>query len=232
VRILALETSSLHGSVSTLLGDKVLSEVDLTGEKRTAQSLAPAMQSLLETVGWKPNEIELVAVTVGPGSFTGLRVGVVTAKTLAYATGAAVIGVNTLDVIAFQSRESCGIISAVINAHRRQLFTKAFYRVEGGTLNMDQETLVVEVDDYLANLQPNTIVTGPFLEQLKERLPSNVSMADKSVWHPSAATVGQLAWLNYQSGKRDDLWTLAPKYYRQSAAEEKLAGSKPKVLPG
>jgi len=214
-----------------LLGDQVVSEVELTGGQRTAQSLAPAMKNLLEEVHWKPSDVQLVAVTLGPGSFTGLRVGVVTAKTLAYASGAEVIGVNTLDVIAHQSPAGNRSISAVIDAHRHQLFAKTFKREEDGFLNTDQVTQVVATDHYVANLKPDIIVTGPVLEKLRSRLPAGAPVADKSLWKPMAATVGQLAWHNYQAGKRDDVWKLAPNYYRQSAAEEKLAESKPKDEP-
>jgi tRNA threonylcarbamoyladenosine biosynthesis protein TsaB len=99
MRILALETSDQTGSVAALDGDNLLEELILEQSQRSAQSLAPAMQNLLRRVGWQPSDVQLVAVSVGPGSFTGLRVGVTAAKVFAYAVGAEVLGINTLEVI-------------------------------------------------------------------------------------------------------------------------------------
>src|SRR6185295_10241387 len=84
-RILAIETSGRHGSAATLWGDsndrRLVRQIVLTGEQRTAQALAPSLKELLAESEWPANSIELVAVAAGPGSFTGLRIGVTTAKT-------------------------------------------------------------------------------------------------------------------------------------------------------
>src|SRR5271163_2151267 len=96
-RILALETSELTGSVAAAADGNVLAELQLDPQQRSAQSLAPAIRALLAQVGWQPADIDLLAVTIGPGSFTGLRVGVATAKVFAYACGAEVLGISTLE---------------------------------------------------------------------------------------------------------------------------------------
>ena len=75
MNILALETSELSGSVAAWSSGKLIRELDLEQSQRSAQSLAPAIATLLEEVGWRPGDVQLTAVTVGPGSFTGLRVG-------------------------------------------------------------------------------------------------------------------------------------------------------------
>src|SRR5687768_12135976 len=103
MRILALETSGLSGEVALLEGERVIAEQWLDPGQRTARSLAPGMKQILQTAGWQPRDVQLVAVTIGPGSFTGLRVGVTAAKTLAYAVGCEVMGVDTLEVIAAQA---------------------------------------------------------------------------------------------------------------------------------
>src|SRR6185369_14233589 len=103
-RIIAIETSGRHGSVAALGGDAdaapPIGQIVLTAEQRTAQALAPSLKQLLAAVGWSPKDVEMVAVAIGPGSFTGLRIGVTTAKAFAYAVGAEVIGVNTLCALA------------------------------------------------------------------------------------------------------------------------------------
>src|SRR4029077_17224460 len=107
MRILAIETSGRTASVAALEaadGDVVLlQEAATTRDERTAQALFPVLKVMLQEVGWAPDAIELWTVGVGPGSFTGLRIGVTLAKTFAYAAGAEVIGVNTLAVLAEQA---------------------------------------------------------------------------------------------------------------------------------
>ena len=85
MRLLALETSGMSGSVATLASGGKPQVVRLPATERSARGLAPAVREAVRLAGWKPTEVGVVAVTVGPGSFTGLRIGVTTAKTLAYA---------------------------------------------------------------------------------------------------------------------------------------------------
>src|SRR5262245_56227812 len=134
MRILALETSSFSGSCAVADDDRVLSETFLPDAMRTAQGLAPMIERQLLAVGWTPKDIQLVAVTQGPGSFTGLRVGVTTAKTMAYALNAQVLGIDTLAVIAQQAPPEHTTIEAVLDAQRRQLFVARFCRDADGSL--------------------------------------------------------------------------------------------------
>src|SRR5262245_33492571 len=87
MRILAIETVGSTGSVAALDERGVLAELALDSRRRSAQTLVPGMAALVESVGWRSRDVELVAVASGPGSFTGLRIGVTTAKTFAYAIG-------------------------------------------------------------------------------------------------------------------------------------------------
>jgi tRNA threonylcarbamoyladenosine biosynthesis protein TsaB len=228
VRILALETSALRGTVTVLEDGRVLGQSELT--QRTAQALAPAIVRQLEAVGWRPQDIQLIAVTQGPGSFTGLRVGVTTAKTLAYAVGAELVAVNTLEVIASQAPADVveGDIWAVLDAQRQQLFAALFRRDSHGVLQIQGETRIIDNAHWLAELKPPVAVTGLGLRNLVNLLPTQITIIDDSQWEPQAAAVGQLAYRAYQSGRRDDLWTLTPHYYRQSAAEEKFTRAKPR----
>ena len=94
----------------------LLAELSLDHTQRSAQSLAPAIEALLTQVGWLPRDVQLVAVSVGPGSFTGLRVGVTTAKVFAYAVGAEVLGIDTLEA---HRRRSPGRVCDALGGHRR-----------------------------------------------------------------------------------------------------------------
>lgn len=221
MRILALETSTMDGSVAALEGEHLLGQLALEPGKRTAQSFAPAIEQQLRRVGWCPQDVQLVAVTQGPGSFTGLRIGVTAAKTLAYAVGAQVIGVNTLKVIAWQAPTGGQPVCAVLDAQRQQVFAAAFQR-QGEHFVELGEPDIRDVSEWLAGLSADAAVTGPVLARLRDRLPAGVTMVDPAYWTPQAATVGLVGYLEHQAGKRHDLWTLNPVYFRSSAAEEKV----------
>jgi tRNA threonylcarbamoyladenosine biosynthesis protein TsaB len=226
MRILALETSGRDGSLAALESDgeradpacaiRVVREVVIAGPERTAQVLAPRLAELLKEIGWDAKTIQLVCVAVGPGSFTGLRIGVTTAKTLAYAVGAEVIGVNTLAVIARQAPAASTPLWVVMDAQRRELFAAKF--VDG---QLTGETLVLTQREWMGMLKAGDQVTGPGLSRLGSALPNGVVVVEESMWQPMATAVGKLGWSEYMAGRRDDLWKLLPHYYRQSTAEEK-----------
>lgn len=220
--ILAIETSTGAGSIALLEDDRLVSSVSLDPQRRTAQSLAPTLASQLRAAGWLPQQVNLVAVSQGPGSFTGLRVGVTTAKAFAYGVGAEVLGVNTLEAIAAQTPLDCPFVWAVVDAQRGQVFTALFRQSRGGDPGVIEPTTILDAEAWLSRLSAGVGVTGPGLVRLADRLPPGVRVADRRLWTPQAATVGQLAALRYQRGERADLWALAPQYYRPSAADEKL----------
>ncbi|HTQ38637.1 MAG TPA: tRNA (adenosine(37)-N6)-threonylcarbamoyltransferase complex dimerization subunit type 1 TsaB [Pirellulales bacterium] len=230
MRILALETIDLTGSLAALDDGRLVFSTDLDPQLRSAQSLAPAVELLLQTVGWKSADVQLVAVAVGPGSFTGLRVGVTTAKLFAYAVGTAVLGVNTLEVIAAQVPPENTDLWALIDAQRNQVFAQRFIRPSNGASpsawQAHDQTLLLDNTAWLAQLSPGQAVSGPGLSKLASQLPNDVVIIDRQLWMPKAATVGLLAWRQFQSGRRDNVFSLAPQYFRPSAAEEKNAAEK------
>jgi tRNA threonylcarbamoyladenosine biosynthesis protein TsaB len=224
-RIIAIETSGRQGSIAALYGEKDGCHLNgcyiECGDQRTAQALAPALKRLLDEANWEPASVDLVAVAVGPGSFTGLRIGVTTGKAFAYAANADVIGVNTLEAIALQATCGATPLWVISDAQRQELFTAKFVFDDGGAFRLQRETAILGQDAWLSALQAGDYVTGPALGRLQSRLPAGVVVAPQALWQPMAESVGRLAWNAYRAGRRDDVWKLAPQYYRASAAEEK-----------
>jgi tRNA threonylcarbamoyladenosine biosynthesis protein TsaB len=225
VRIVALETSGLRGSVAALAGPKELLQLELNPEQRSAQSLAPAIRQLLAEVGWRPMDVELLAVTIGPGSFTGLRVGVTTAKVMAYAIGAQLIGVTTLEAIAEQLPAEVQRAAIILDAQRQQLYVGNYVRRDDASWELAHDIKIESIDDWLANLNCNAIVSGPPLVKLAARLPDGVVCAPQDTCFPMAAAVGRVGFRHFQAGHRSDPFQLTPLYLRRSAAEEKLGQS-------
>ena len=228
MRILALDTSGFAGSVALLKGPRVLAEETLERQRRSAQTLAPAIARLLAGQRMEAREIGLVATTVGPGSFTGLRVGVTTAKTMAYVAGAEVVGLSTLEVVANQTPKEMLAdgpreVQAVLDAQRKELFVGRFQAEADSELRRLETDRIVAIEAWLQSLRAGTLVTGSGLEKVIDRLPKEVVVVPPSHWEPRAATVGRLGWREYERGQRADVWKLMPVYLRPSYAEEKAA---------
>jgi tRNA threonylcarbamoyladenosine biosynthesis protein TsaB len=223
MRILAIETTGRHGSLALLDGNdhrtSLVSEVRLD-IGRTAQILAPSLATLLADAGWPASSVELVAVASGPGSFTGLRIGVTTAKAFAYAVGAQILPVDTLEVLAAQAPPANAKLWAIMDAQRQELFVATF-GLRDGVKTRESATAIVGETSWIASLQTGERVTGPPLNRLRDLLPHGVIALPDSFWQPTATVVGEVAWKHFVAGQRSDVWQLTPNYFRLSAAEEK-----------
>ncbi len=206
--------------------------------------LAPLIQTLFQESGHSIKNVDLVATSIGPGLFTGLRVGVVTAKTLAYSVGAEVMGINTLEAIATQASEwiqnesnvaeSMSVndvasvpkpdrIRPIVNAQREQFFAGCFSRVGPWSVKESIPSEIIDRERWMASLQPGDVLTGPSLKSIQESIKlkhGESTLVPESVWSCTAETVGRLANRKFLEGKRDSLWELEPLYFRPSAAEE------------
>jgi tRNA threonylcarbamoyladenosine biosynthesis protein TsaB len=220
MRVLALETSGSTGAVALLDGARPVVELPLPAAQRSARSLAPTIQQLLRESHVSPAELQLIAVTTGPGSFTSLRIGLATAKALAYALGAEVQGVNTLEAIAQQVPGGPPRVKVVVDAQRNELFAATIERDAAGQIVPGWQTAVVDNQRWLDELQPGDVVVGPGLSRLADRLPAGVTVVEQALWMPSAIVVGQLGFAQYAAGRRDDVFQLVPQYFRRTAAEE------------
>jgi len=223
MRVLAIETTERVGSLAAMCDRNLLAQLDLSRQQRTAQSLAPGLRTLLKEVGWQPGDVELVAVTIGPGSFTGLRVGLTTAKTFAYAVGAEILGVDTLQTVAAGAPGDINALSVAVDAQRGEVVAGSFQRGQDGWFAPTGKAQLIDADKWLSGLAPGAVVTGPVLRKLSDRVPENLRVLEPQYWLPRAANVARLAARDYAAGRRADLWALVPCYSRRPAAEERWA---------
>ncbi len=238
MKILAFETSGLLGSVALLetADGKLVSTIEreTPPDQRTARSLLPTTHELLRDNGWCPADVELVAVTTGPGSFTGLRIGVVAAKTFAYAVGAKLVGVHTLAAMAepFETRKQR--LWTILDAQRQELFAAPFDPARSVVDQAEPPTDVTPIDDWIAQLAAGDQVAGPPLAKLRQLLPAGVSIADERLWNPTASAVGRMGIALFNRGCGISPLELVPDYFRKSAAEEKADAARlqPLAPPG
>ncbi|MDR1053537.1 MAG: tRNA (adenosine(37)-N6)-threonylcarbamoyltransferase complex dimerization subunit type 1 TsaB [Planctomycetaceae bacterium] len=228
MNILAIETTDKSGSVALLSGGDLLLERVLPSTVRSAKVLAPAIDGILRELRLLPSDIGRVAVVIGPGSFTGLRVGVVTAKVFAYAVGAEVIGLSTFEVVAFsclQAGES-GLMSIGVDAQRGEVVVQDWgVELSGNCFCLSDATMMMSVEDwqqhsikYNTEYSQNFTFAGPALRRFGSRFPATAKMTDESLFEPRAGAAARLAKNKLPTS---DIWTITPIYSRPSAADEK-----------
>jgi tRNA threonylcarbamoyladenosine biosynthesis protein TsaB len=217
--ILAAETSGRLGSVSLAQGDKLLAESRFSGPMRHSAEIFPAVSDLLSRFNKKPEQIEQVYISAGPGSFTGLRIAVTFAKTLALANNAKIIAVDTLDCIAANvtpeddKSEQLGVI---LDAKRGQFFIAVYEKTQNAIWKKVLSDYLMTAEEFLARFTDKPIMlTGEGLVFYKDKFTNpNVSVLDEKLWNPSAANVHKLGWHKARLGEFANPLTLTPNYIR------------------
>lgn len=221
--ILGIESATAQVGCAIGGHEGVLASTHSARGRRHAESLAPQIEFTLEQARVTIGEISVVAVDVGPGLFTGLRVGISTAMATAFGLSVPMIGVSSLDLVAFPVRHTRRLIAAAIDARRGELFT-AFYRQVPGGLQRVTEPHVVTPDDLFGELQAAStecLVVGDGALRYREQLSSltKVEIADESLAYPSASSLVSLA---HARALREDFVQpaeITPLYLRRPDAE-------------
>jgi tRNA threonylcarbamoyladenosine biosynthesis protein TsaB len=220
MKTIALETSATPGAIALLDDAAIVYEKDLPEKRRTTETFSPQLQDALQQAGWRPSDVGLFAVCAGPGSFTGLRIGITVAKTFAYVTGCSLVALNTLELLAYQAQLGARPVWALLDAQRQQLFV-ARYVVQQGDPVEENATQIVDAREFLAERRAGEWLTGSGLHGWHDALPAGVHTCPSDRWKPRAGALGQLAVMRCRAGQVTDLWSLKPQYFRPSAAEER-----------
>jgi tRNA threonylcarbamoyladenosine biosynthesis protein TsaB len=235
MRILALDTSTNVASVAILEDDVVIGEYSCNKGKTHSQRLMPMIQSLLEKVGLCATDMDAFSASIGPGSFTGLRIGVTTVKSMAFAAGKPVISVNTLDALACNLSMSKALLCPIIDARNNQVFT-AIYKYVNGKLERLTDYLGIHINelvDIIRSMEGEIILLGDactmhrdyFVSELGERL----SIAPPNTVLAKASSVAVLARNAFLDGKLESCYDMVPFYLRKSQAERERELSEKKV---
>src|SRR5262245_12251248 len=199
MRLLAIETSTTTGAVALLAEGRVVAESRVSVAVTHGERLMAAIDNVLRAARWELANVEAFAVALGPGSFTGLRIGLSTVKGLAFATGKPVVGVPTLDALAWSLPFCAYPVCPILDARKNEVYA-ALYRTLEGRLELLEapravapETLAVELRD--ATEGPLVFVgdaVTPFAGILGEILGARARLAPGDLRLPSAVTVGEL----------------------------------------
>ena len=211
--LLAVDTSTAQVGLAIYEGSQVLGEYAWRSSQRHTVELAPAVSELLARCGLSMDAVRALAVALGPGSFTSLRVGLSLVKGLAISRGLPLIGIPTLDILATAQPASRLPLVVLIQAGRGRLAAN-WYRSSNKGWHARSAARVVTVDELSAEIENPSIVCGELTAAERQKLAENDSIRlaspAQSVRRP--AVLAELAWSRWQSGQVDDGATLAPVY--------------------
>ncbi|MFT3788104.1 MAG: tRNA (adenosine(37)-N6)-threonylcarbamoyltransferase complex dimerization subunit type 1 TsaB [Tepidisphaeraceae bacterium] len=220
---LALETSGRTGSVALHRDGVLIAERSYPHGLQHAAAVVPMVDELCRSHGLAPSSIEAVYVSAGPGSFTGLRVGVTMAKTLAFATGAKLVAVPTVDVLAANAPPEATNVIVILDAKRGQIFTARFARSSEGALTAIEPAHLDTLKAMLDRTPRPVWLIGEGIDYHREAIPIDPAtiVGEKSAWTPRAAVVAELGSALAAAGQFVDPYKLTPIYIRLAEAEEK-----------
>ena len=231
--ILALDSTALVGSVALCRDDgHLLAECTLNTGNTHSETLLPTVEFILKSCGVRVDDVGLFACTVGPGSFTGVRIGAATVKGLAFGKGKPCVGVSTLEALATNARAFEGIICPCMNARRQQVYN-ALFESKGGRLTrlcedraLAIEDLLREVSAYAPEKKIYLVGDGAELvmdyDEFGDKFPAAdncLVLVEERLRNQSACSVAQVALEAYRSGRVCTDAELAPVYLRPSQAE-------------
>lgn len=225
MKVLGIDTSTASGSIGLIHDERVVSEYILNLSVTHSERLLDAIDLVLRKARYVLEDLDGFAISLGPGSFTGVRIGVSTVKGLAFATQKRVAGVSTLDVLASQISPTPYLICPMIDARKGEVYT-AFYRyVEENLLKRQSEYRAIAPEDLVKKIEERTIFVGDgvktYGDDLRKSLPSLAIFPSVPLHIPHGSGVARLGLELLQKGDFLDLATFAPLYVRPSEAEMK-----------
>jgi tRNA threonylcarbamoyladenosine biosynthesis protein TsaB len=209
MKLLSIDTSTDYLSLAVTRGDTVIAKVHRKLPMMHSTLLVPTIASLLKKARLKLADLDALAVSVGPGSFTGLRIGVTTVKALAYAIGKPIVAVPTLDVIAHNALTHAGIICPVLDARKGKVYA-CVYRSDGKKLKRLSKHLLLPLEELMELLKKYDDIV--FLGDMAEKIQVAATAKTVSKWHPRAEIVARYGAEHYAKKRFVRAMDLEPMY--------------------
>lgn len=229
MRILALDSSGLVASVAIVEDMQTIAEYTVNYKKTHSQTLLPMLDEIVKMTELDLNTIDAIAISGGPGSFTGLRIGSATAKGLGLALGKPLIHIPTLEGMAYNLYGSSSLICPIMDARRNQVYT-GLYRFEDGKLDVVENQMAVALEELIEKLNERkeaVVFLGDgvpvYKEQIEKGLKVSFTFAPANMNRQRAASVGSLGLEYLKEGKTEPAVDHQPDYLRVSQAEREKA---------
>jgi tRNA threonylcarbamoyladenosine biosynthesis protein TsaB len=222
MRILAVDTATKSCSVGVVENETVLGEITKVGEQTHSKHLLEMVHAVIGEAGLTLSELDGFAVTRGPGSFTGLRIGISSIKGLALALNRPVVGISSLQTLAQQIAPTSHLIYPLIDARKGEVYT-SIYRFDKGALRPAHEEKVSAPQEVVQNIHSPSIFVGSgavlYRDLIMDKLGDLASFAPEDSHIIRASTLAYLALKRFESGDAGEVADLVPYYIRKSDAE-------------
>lgn len=220
MKVLGIDTSTLATTISVLDLDELICEYTVNTKKTHSQKLMVMIENMLKVSDININDIDLIAVCEGPGSFTGLRIAMATAKAIAHANNLDIISVDSLEVLARNIEITDKKICCIIDAQKTQVYN-GIYKYENDKLIPLKEIDVLDIDELLENLDEEFIIVGEATKKYKEKINAkNIKIASRQNNVNRASSLCEIAIEKYKKGEDiKNCYQVNPRYIRKSQAE-------------
>jgi tRNA threonylcarbamoyladenosine biosynthesis protein TsaB len=194
MKILGIDTTTKFLSIG-LYDGKQIYEYNLETGRRLSALLVPTIKRILDALDWQAADIDYFACGLGPGSFTGMRVGISTIKGMSFTLNKPVIGISTLDILAKNVKDVEGYIMPMIDAKRNLIYC-SLYKIKGNIIKRIMPYLLLTEKEFFKKIKANSIILGDALNLYKEKILSRVkgvTILDKDYWYPKGSNIIELA---------------------------------------
>lgn len=229
-KVLGIDSSSIVAAAAVLSEEKLFAEYLVNNKKMHSEKMMLIVDKVLKDSETTAEELDVIGVAKGPGSFTGIRIGMACAQGIAHALNKPMIGINTLDGLSYNLIGSKTLICPIINAQRKEVYT-SLYRWDEGKLNRLWDYRLIKADllvQELFSLKEKVTVLGDGVFLLKEVLnvccsgsDCDIIFANPAFSMPRASSIAAAALDRYAQGEKDTCFSVKPFYIRKSSAEEK-----------
>jgi len=221
MKILAADTATNNCSVAVIDEDSILAESTSTIDQTHSRQLMNIIDTVLGKAGLKAAQLDGFAVTIGPGSFTGLRIGIASIKGLAYSLAKPVVGVSSLETLAFQCRPTPYLICPILDARKQEVYY-CHFRFDEGKLDKKLEERVAPPADVVGEIREPCLFVGNgatlYQELISAALGDSAFFAGPNEDKIQASAVARLSRQRFKRRDTDDVHLLVPHYIRQSDA--------------
>jgi len=223
VKVLGIDTSGYANAIGVVDGNRILADFTFEARNDSLEKIVANIDFVLKEANLALEDIQGFGVGLGPGSWTGIRVGVTVAKILAFSTNKSICGVPTLEVLAYNARNISGVICPIINAGAGDTLYAAFYRTRDGTVSRIGEYYVGDIQGLAEIIKEPTVFVGAesqaYCQLISQALNSPNIALEAVEGVPRGATVALLAATRLERGENDDVLSLAPLYLKESTAK-------------
>ncbi len=221
--IVGMDTSSVNAAVAVMNDKKLVGEYLISNDRTHSQIIMPLLEDLLKKCSVKIWDVDVFATAIGPGSFTGVRIGMASVKTLSQMCGKPIIGISSLESLSYNCSLFDGVVCPIIDARHKEVYNALFEK--GQRLCEDR---IVKLELLFEELGSRKVIfcgdgAVAYRDVIEEYNPGSWQIAPASICMQKAASLCQAAYSRAEAGDYDNAYSLVPLYLRQSQAERELA---------